>query len=217
MTRRNANALRLTPCVADKKRAARNAEHRARPAIPITVLSIDPGATSGYALLSSTGEVLDIGTVDVSTRQLEAVLAKAVDVSGIDPVALVTETWGTGGPLGIDQWLGLAAARGAWERTHKLVSTPESFHIRVAVSTWRGTMVDATRTESGKRFDSARWKRECRATAVLQHGIPEALATPDAAEAYLMGYYAQRSAELAAALPPAYAKRLGLDLAPWTK
>lgn len=204
--RRRVFELVPTPAPMEKKRAARVAEHRSRAAAPIALLAIDPGATSGYAIFDAQGELARIGVVEVATRDLEKTVTLALDIGGGSAV-LATESWNRGGPMGIEQWLSLGAARGAWEREFR-IRCPKGAIVRASVASWRSTMIDATRSASGKRFASKEWKREARAVAVRTYGVPEALATDDSAEAFLLGYYAHRSDEAHAAAEKA--KRRGL-------
>src|SRR5258706_9913646 len=112
-----------------------------RPAWPAVVLGVDPGRRAGAGIVLPTivagdrcgaPKLVSVYAVDVYSRGIETVLGNACHwAHTLDlPLILAIEDWGRGGPLGIDQWLGLGAARGHWERAAMLEALDEGSPIK---------------------------------------------------------------------------------------
>jgi len=140
---------------------------------PCVIISVDPGKHAGASILSSKGrdiEVHYVQTVETNSVQVEGMIVKAIDVAYKLRLKLflVTETWGAGGPMGIDQWCGLGAARGAWERAMHLyipissnVIVKSRHKTRINCQTWRAWMIGKNGEKNGgkfTRFDDLGWK-----------------------------------------------------------
>lgn len=181
---------------------------------PCIICAADPGAESGYCVLKSTGtgiDVLDCGTVaDVfTTEDVRRVVLETNNAAFAHklPVVYVLEDWGSGGPLGINQWVGLGEARGVW-RHYITLEHSEAFEkspkiVKVTQSRWRSRVVEETgRVDAnGKwhRFSPDDWKGAA-LRAAKQHFIDTHIPPLDAAEAACIGYYAARSDEVMKAL-----------------
>jgi hypothetical protein len=211
---------------AAEKRRAEHAAFFARPALPCVVLSVDPGLRAGATIIapdpSSWAPAIALsGPVDSMSREPEAVIRTAITIAQTRRMRLylVTEEWGRGGPLGIDQWLGLGERRGIWKREFRLIGAEtedspirgdSSFHVNAR--TWRSRMI----FETGERvsgtfrpFDTDGWKRA--ATRSLLALAPDSvIESADAAESALQGLYAIRSDELRKKLGPRYLKQWGV-------
>jgi hypothetical protein len=182
-----------------KKRRLEVEAIRARRPLPAIILSVDPGTNSGWSIQlpdydaeHGSTHVYGSGVSDILERVWT--LARFYD----KPAYLVTETWGAGGPLGIEQWLSLGEKRGAWKRefARRFGQTYAMRRmVHVFATSWRSVMIGTNGEErDGKfvRFDSNGWKRA--ATRAFSKYYPDdRIEDADAAEASLMGYYACRS------------------------
>lgn len=224
------------PSKAAQRRAALAAWWR-RYYWPAIILAVDPGSRAGAAVLRSVKRDIDVifvGGVDTDTRDLESVVSIAISYAKMSklPLVLAIEDWGRGGPLGIDQWIGLGAARGAWIRAYRLaldelddetrelrVGPVKIFAeriVRINQRTWRSRCIDesGTRDEAGKwtAFDPKGWKNA--AVDACQTHLRLDVDDPDAAEALLLGFYCARSDDLGKALPKTHLARYGLTFPP---
>lgn len=216
-----------------KKAQAERAAWWARRPWPIGILGIDPGSKVSGAALVVPDEAFEkpwlafVRDVDPMTRELEHVLREAVSVCrgrGLE-LHLVLEEWGAGGPLGIDSWLGLGAARGHWMRAAHLMGArggdgegvlcPASRLCSYALTQrWRSWMdvpvvtydVD---TGENRRNEPDDWKRH--ATRRVSELAPHVqLSTADGAEAALIGLYGSRCDDVGKKLPMRLLERHGL-------
>jgi hypothetical protein len=184
----------------------------AQPVNQCAVLGIDSGDDAGVSLwVPGAGGPRCLWTraVKTNTRALEAALEDAVREARARNLRLVlyAEEWGAGGPLGIDQWLGLGAAIGAWKRaaillceTARPTIVPSRLMCRVLQVTWRsdlgmpfGTYVDVGKKKPVfVRHDAEGWKKAANARVFEMFGHIESFDT-NAAEAMLIGYHGMRS------------------------
>lgn len=214
------------PSRGSKKWLAEREAWRARRPWPVVTLNVDPGDDAGVTILApgigSLGpRVIEIGTVDTYSRAVERWVDRAIAIArgaGL-PLILVTESWGKGGPLGIDQWLGLGAMRGTWRREVMIragdasdVLTKSRSMLSIEMTTWRSFMIEETggRDANGGfvRFEPEDWKRAATRTFVKLYpgvDIPDA----NAAESALLGSYAMRSDELGSMLPETFLRKRG--------
>lgn len=194
---------------------------------PAIVLSIDPGKAAGAALFVP-GRAPRIEEVDIYTDRVEELIEDGGQLASDLrlPFVLAMEEWGRGGPLGIDQWIGLGEARGAWrraflmycnehtEREGRIDLFSKSRVMLVPQSRWRSVVVPETGVETDvmgwRPFDSEEWK-EAAKRAILAH-FPEldVDAAPNGAEAACQGLYALRSDELGALLSASFLASHGL-------
>ncbi len=186
---------------------------RRRPALPrsadpldCVILAIDPGATSGWALLAPcVGRAL--GTVDrgfigsgSTTREHADVVRRAMELAAFHrrPLVVVGEKWTTGNRwndrrMNAATLAGLGAAWGAWAHVLREAGHPKRRTLRVLVSDWRAAVlslrVGTPREEAKAR---ARW----RARLALGREPLE-----DEAEACCIALWAAHAGEVAAVLP----------------
>jgi hypothetical protein len=195
-----------------------------RRAWPVVVLGVDPGnsvAGAGLSVPRTTGpDLLWARNVDPFTREIERVFDDALEVAddlGYDLVVAI-ETWGRGGPMGLEAWIGLGAAKGYWKRETLLRCAEDNTGrlvksrclLDVNMRTWRSFMHDehGTKvphpTKPGQfkhvPYDEEGWKKA--ATRMLADLCPTVRVDgADAAEAGLVALYAHRSDELGKKLP----------------
>jgi hypothetical protein len=114
------------------------------------ILAIDPGATSGYALVSLPG--LRVPSRVWSGRTVnghKSIVKMARDASKNDvmrPLIVVAETWTTGDRVHDRRMraatlLGLGAAWERWCAAFDAVGVPKSRIVRVNTSTWRAKII----------------------------------------------------------------------------
>lgn len=196
---------------------------------PCVILAIDPGRLAGASILISTplnGLVL-YKTVQVNTltRDVESIVHEAVTIAKQKELhlVLVLETWGKGGNLGINQWIGLGESRGPWRReflircdkeNHKHIS--KSRVIMVTQNRWRSRVIKETGDRSSgqfKRFTPEQWKEVAHKTA-LEYFINTWVPPLDAAESACLGLYAARSDEVGSKLGKKYLYRHNQEFLP---
>lgn len=204
---------RLTP----KQRRLAKAAWRARRPHDVVVLAIDPGEVCGVAVLEGTSASADfplpvpIYVEDISswTTLVEDAVDLAVTRAELAkcPVVLVTEKFGKGGPLGLDQWMGLGGWVMVWRRAWRLYcdayrepvvpARPGRWKIaahqrqmRVMTSTWRSGMFD--------EWHNGEWKGAAQRRLLELSGVQ---APPNAAEAALMGMYVSKTEAMGELLP----------------
>lgn len=191
-----------------------------RPPWPVVILAADPGRRAGAAILSCDRggvELVKAVPVDTYTREVDVLvklaLAKA-EQRGV-PFFLALEAWGRGGPMGIDQWLGLGEQRGAWRRTF-IIEAPEHQRnvVQVTQSRWRSRMVEETgdmTTGQWQPFGPDGWKQAALRAArahLIDGYVPD---DPDAAEATCIALFAARSDEVGNKLSKRYLAGAGYD------
>jgi hypothetical protein len=179
---------------------------------PVLILGIDPGAEAGATIMTPDRSTMIIHEVETMTRQVDRVVEEAVTIAREQRLLLVPiiEEWGAGGKRGIDQWLGLGAAYGAWRRQLVLAWAEGANDVlrkdknaRALQSRWRSRMI----AESGKRvggafkpFDSEEWKKAATRTLVSMFPGIE-LSSANGAESALIAIYGQRCDEVGALIP----------------
>lgn len=123
-------------------------------------------------------------------------------------VVLACETWGAGGIMGINSWLGLGEARGVWKSAFLARGGTRKRIIHVNMNEWRGAMIleTGTRDETGKhvRFDTDEWKRQATRTLaeLTEHRVE--IPSADAGEAGCIALHAARMPEVLEALGKRY-------------
>lgn len=182
------------------------------------VLGVDPGATSGAGIVvpdaSWRPRLVRVASCDVwDPAAVSAVVADAfVEATrrGVDLV-LACETWGAGGIMGINAWLGLGEARGVWKAVFLAQGGTRKRIVHVNMNEWRGAMLLETgqRDETGKhvRFDTDEWKRQ--ATRTLAELTEHRVEIPgaDAGEAGCLALHAARMPAVLDALGKRYIAR----------
>lgn len=182
------------------------------PIIRRVVLGIDPGERAGASLLVDTArgvELVFCREVETNSTQLEDVLAEAFYAAlrcGVK-LTIAAEEWGRGGPLGLEQWIGLGMHVGAWKRAAILKAdngaadafSKSSGFIRIGMSSWRaallpGVAADAKRAKPKERSEV--WKRAAtRRVLELWPGLNPRHFGANAAESALIGLFAMRDVD----------------------
>lgn len=210
---------------------AERAAWRARRPWPTAVLGIDPGsevAGAGLVLPDAAGEdpVLHWArSVDPYTTALERALEDAVAAARARELGLVLvlEEWGTGGPMGIDTWLGLGAARGHWLRAARLaverhpdVLVASRLYCYAHMQTWRSWMdvpavvSDPVTGATIRRNEPEDWKKH--ASRRLAELCPRiSIDSADAAEAGLIALFGSRFDAVGKKLPARLLARHGME------
>jgi hypothetical protein len=187
--------------------------------LPCTLLSIDPGATSGWALWSSRLCASDVPPGAITREQdgvtwwwetgiaddwrsrrgivLDAV-QRALDRSR--PLVVVAETWpGLRGTA----LAGLGAQWGRWLAELERLDLPARRIVRLTTGDWRRVVLGGVRCRSTEAWKAA---SRARAHAVLGHDPG-----PDAADALCIGLAGLRSPSVANAIGKRELKRLGWE------
>jgi hypothetical protein len=174
------------------------------------VLGIDPGATSGWALMQppSPGVTRHAGTEGLvmhgtttssakGVQRMRQVIAECIahaEGAGL-PLVVVAESWrGTGGRnRGVRTLTGIGAAWGRWESLLLLEGVPASRIVRLDTGTW------CKRAYGVSRKKSAAWKAMAKSYVQRRFGVD--LASDDEAEAVVIAHVGIRSPEVRAVLP----------------
>lgn len=196
-----------------------------RPPLPIVLLCVDPGSISGSSIFVE-GVLEECRQVDIYTREVESVVRYAIEKAAQNdmPLVLGLESWGTGGQRGINQWIGLGMAKGAWTRAYRIAIASRTerslFTKRIATyhqATWRSHVFEefgkvSPKTGKWRPFNSDEWK-QCSVDFFRQkYGTNPP--GPDAAESVCMGYYAVRSDETSKTLPKKLQEKWTSGLSP---
>lgn len=155
-------------------------------------------------------------TVDPFTRSVEEIIEQTIEIAVARNmlVVLATEEWGRGGPLGIDQWIGLGERRGIWKRALRVTNHMPTKIVHINARTWRSHMIDETGDRSSGTFvayDTDGWKRAATRVYTEVFDAPPPIETADAAEAALLGAYAIRSNEVLKVLGVRYLAAHGFE------
>lgn len=178
------------------------------------VLGIDPGERAGASLVvvNDAGGVDLVWSheVDTMTREVERVLAHAFALAreAGTKVVIVAEEWGRGGPLGLEQWMGLGMHVGAWRRAAFIAHAEgasdafakSSGFVRVGMSSWRAAMLPGVALEAkrakGSKAKTEVWKRAAtRRVLELWPGLDPRRFGANAAESALIALYATRDVD----------------------
>lgn len=200
-----------------------------REPFPAVILAVDPGKKAGASIIISKPRqglfLAFCSPIDTFTRQVEATFTTAIRLARECDLylVLVLEEWGRGGPLGIDQWIGLGEARGAWRREFILRCNEEtsprliqSKIMTTSQSRWRSRVIPETGDRSSgtfKAFTPEQWK-EAAHRAALDYFPSDWVPPLDASESACIGVYAARSDELGKLIGKRELKRYGLEFSP---
>jgi len=182
------------------------------------------GATIGMCADPRKGlQILRCEGVDLDTRDLELVVEHAVDLAEQYSLPLIAmlETWGRGGPLGLDQWIGLGEARGPWRRELRIrCKDTDALTLKrillASQSRWRSLVVTETGGEVDGEwvaFDPPGWKLAAKRAAEA-HFVDAYVPPDDAAESACIVVYASRSDAAAEALGARYLAKRGVVYEP---
>lgn len=168
---------------------------------PCVVLGIDPGTTSGWAILVP--ESLAIRSGREGTPRLRC---SAIDVGHggvVDwaqetacsvglPLVVVAEKWTAGGWASHTTLLGLGAAWGKWEAALREAKHPKRRIVRVYSQTWRAAII------GGRQRPADEWKAAAQAQVKYRFGVE---CGPDAAEAVCIALWGSHAGEVGDVLP----------------
>jgi hypothetical protein len=159
---------------------------------PITVLAIDPGQTSGWAVVDSRGVYRNgLASNAEDRRVVVRDYADRVDV-------IVREKWSPGGRMTHQTSLGMGATWGRWLEALELGNVATKI-VAVKPEHWRKVLGGGRRTRE-------QWKVLAVALAKQQPGHVNA--GDDSAEAVCIGLWALRAPEVWEALPASKRRRL---------
>lgn len=168
--------------------------------LPCVILAIDPGGTSGWAILVE-GKPKCWGALLASDSDgIDRVIFEACDLAIRYklPLVVLGEEWGRGGKRGMAQWQGLGGAWMAWKygcdrARAKGLPVVESRVLRVLQRTWRSVF--------GLNLGREVVKAYCLRAARERTGIELPAEQHDVAEALLIGLWGARAAAVGAKLP----------------
>lgn len=208
ITMEQARSLGLKlPTVSKPKRAKKPPPPDSYISHDCAILTIDPGKTSGYALLVP-GR-LALSGMTTSPEMCRTVIATARDAASAvkRPLIVVAETWTTGDRVHDRRMraatlLGLGAAWQNWRVALDEVGLPASRILRVNTSTWRAKVIGGPMNRS-----SEEWKQLARLHA--EQRFPHRMNRPgdhlgdDEAEALCILAWALRAGTVGEALKKA--------------
>jgi hypothetical protein len=197
---------------------------------PCIILSVDPGKRAGASIIQSgpgmVGMIRCEG-LQTNSRYVEGFIqnAKQIAEDRKIPFFMILEDWGSGGILGIKQWLGLGAQRGAWVRAAILEGIAPRQILYVTQSRWRSRVIEASgvyeeKKDGGsfktvwRKFKPDEWKDQAHSTAKELFTGQHIPIDPDASESACMGYYAARSDEIGKAFLKTDLKLFGYSFEP---
>jgi hypothetical protein len=196
-----------------------------RPLWPAIIIAVDSGKSAGVTIIKSVTssgiELIRCSNIDTYSRDIEMVVREGIQEAIFNEMyaIMVLETWGRGGKLGINQWIGLGETRGPWKREFKIICKELASKyasgkkvIQVAQNTWRSKVIKETgyRTDSKfSRFNSGQWKDVAHNTALKIYS-GDWIPPNDAAESACIAAYASRCVEIGKLLPRTYLKKFGL-------
>lgn len=180
--------------VPGRKRGARPKPSASFTPHACVVLGIDPGATSGWAVVLRGDPTGAIGIARTAPERRDAVMyaQQVADRSGL-PLVVVAEKWSAGGWASHTTLLGLGAAWGAWREALVECGVPERRVVRVLTQTWRAAVLGG-----GNRRGGRDWKRE--AVEWARRALGREVG-PDAAEALAIAVWGARAGEVAEKMP----------------
>lgn len=168
---------------------------------PCVILGIDPGATSGWAILTpessalcagnATAPRLRCGTVNAG-RNAVIVWAQEVAAEQNLPLIVVAEKWTAGGWASHTTLLGLGAVWGKWEAALSEAGHPKRRIVRVYPQTWRARVI------GGRQRSTEDWKAA--AQTLVKHRFDKHVSS-DAAEAACIALWGLYAGEVGAVLP----------------
>ena len=155
--------------------------------IPVTILSIDPARTSGWAVYSF-GRCIASGTTKTHDERCGAIaIAQAEESRSGRKLVVVAEKWTAGGAFGGARTMGgLGAQWGMWQAALESCSVPNSRIVRVYPQTWRSGVLGGHQ----RGVKSAEWALRAAKRAEVETGH---ICSDDEAEAVCIGAWALRA------------------------
>lgn len=159
------------------------------------VFGIDPGSTSGWAMLWRDAEGRDhlragscrLGDAGEVSREAVRLAAEL----GL-PLVVVAERWTAGGWKATSTLLGLGAAWGVWKLALEQAGVPKRRVVRVYSQTWRAKVI------GGPQRKTEEWKRDAQRVTFARFAQD---LDPDAAEAACIATWGAMASEVGAVVP----------------
>ena len=155
--------------------------------IPVTILAIDPGTTSGWAVYSI-DRCIASGTATTHDQRVLAIeIAQAEESRSKQKLIVVAEKWTAGGAFGGARTMGgLGAQWGMWQAALESRDVPKARIVRVYPQTWRSKVLGGHQ----RGVKSAEWALRAAKRAEMETGHP---CSDDEAEAVCVGAWALRA------------------------
>lgn len=153
--------------------------------IPVTILAIDPGRTSGWAVFAF-DRCIASGTATTHDQRVLAIeIAQAEESRSGRKLIVVAEKWAPGGRWYTATMTGIGAAWGMWQAALESRGVPNARIVRVYPQTWRAKVLGG-----GWGVKSDEWALRAAKRAEVETGHP---CSDDEAEAVCIGAWALRS------------------------
>lgn len=154
--------------------------------IPVTILAIDPGRTSGWAVFAF-DRCIASGTATTHDQRVLAIeIAQAEESRSGRKLIVVAEKWAPGGRWYTATMTGIGAAWGMWQAALESCGVPAARIVRVYPSTWRHTVIGG----GGRSIKGSEWALRAAKRAEIETGHP---CSDDEAEAVCIGAWALRA------------------------
>ena len=153
--------------------------------IPVTILAIDPGRTSGWAVFAF-DRCIASGTAKTHDQRMLAIeIAQAEESRSKRKLIVVAEKWSPGGRWYTATMTGIGAAWGMWQAALESCGVPAARIVRVYPQTWRAKVLGG-----GWGVKSDEWALRAAKRAETETGHP---CSDDEAEAVCIGAWALRA------------------------
>lgn len=153
--------------------------------IPVTILAIDPGRTSGWAVFAF-DRCIASGTATTHDQRVLAIeIAQAEESRSGRKLIVVAEKWAPGGRWYTATMTGIGAAWGMWQAALESCGVPAARIVRVYPQTWRAKVLGG-----GWGVKSDEWALRAAKRAEMETGHP---CSDDEAEAVCIGAWALRA------------------------
>ncbi|MCH9839215.1 hypothetical protein K0U83_26370 [bacterium] len=153
--------------------------------IPVTILAIDPGRTSGWAVFAF-DRCIASGTATTHDQRVLAIeIAQAEESRSGRKLIVVAEKWAPGGRWYTATMTGIGAAWGMWQAALESCGVPAARIVRVYPQTWRAKVLGG-----GWGVKSDEWALRAAKRAETETGHP---CSDDEAEAVCVGAWALRA------------------------
>ena len=153
--------------------------------IPVTILAIDPGRTSGWAVFAF-DRCIASGTATTHDQRVLAIeIAQAEESRSGRKLIVVAEKWAPGGRWYTATMTGIGAAWGMWQAALESRGVPNARIVRVYPQTWRAMVLGG-----GWGVKGDEWALRAAKRAEVETGHP---CSDDEAEAVCIGAWALRS------------------------
>lgn len=160
-----------------------------------TILAIDPGRTSGWALFVR-GVCVASGVAKThEERESFADLAIVTATARGVPLVVVGEIWTPGGKFGGARTMaGVGASWGQWLAAFEAAGIPKARVMRVKVQTWRAAVLGGAFGRTTEQWHAMAMRR-------AEHAIGRTPVDANEAEAVCIGIWATYAPEVARKIP----------------